>query len=221
MPDSNSLSILYIVISYTVIDNYTHFLVALPSIILTTNIHLKIMKETLHAIFSYSIQQLIDNDKSNILSDINERNLCARLASYLENNAKKKDLKGYYADTEYNRNNGKIKTILDDRSEIITINCDIILHSRGSNIIQDNLIAIEMKKSRSPQIDKDRDRDRLRALTKDHYDDIWSFDGGTFPKHVCRYIVGYYIELDIRSKNFLIEEYIKGEKTNKWNIEFQ
>lgn len=176
------------------------------------------MKEVLNQIFSSSIQELIDNDKDNILSGVNERNLCGRLAYYLQSNAKDKGIIGYYADTEYNRNKGKLKTILNNKLEVVTINCDVILHSRGTITIQDNLIAIEMKKSRTPQIHKDKDRDRLKALTKDSYDDIWSFDGISLPEHVCGYIVGYYVELDISTKNFTIEEYVKGNKTTQWSV---
>mgnify|MGYP001217266739 FL=1 len=47
---------------------------------------------------------------------------------------------GYYTDVEYNRNRGGIKTIRKtirgQHEEIITINCDLILHSRGGNVEQ-------------------------------------------------------------------------------------
>ena len=65
---------------------------------------------------------------------------------------------GYYTDVEYNRNQGGIKTIRKtirgQTEEIIPINCDLILHSRGEDIGQDNLIAIEMKKSNRPASEK-------------------------------------------------------------------
>ena len=65
---------------------------------------------------------------------------------------------GYYTDVEYNRNAGGIKTIRKtirgQQEEIIPINCDLILHSRGENVDQDNLIAIEMKKSNAPSAEK-------------------------------------------------------------------
>ena len=52
-------------------------------------------------------------------------------------------------DTEYNRNGGSLKTIFDNERDlkVIKVTCDIIVHSRGKNIKQDNLICIEMKKS--------------------------------------------------------------------------
>lgn len=178
------------------------------------------MDKLLYKIFSDSIKIFLTEDIDNILSDVNERNLCARLACYLERIAKKHGINGYYADTEYNRNQGKVKTILEEGMEVVTINCDAILHSRGTNPRQDNLIAVEMKKSTRPQKEKDSDRKRLRALTKDSYDNVWSFDGIALPEHVCGYVLGYYIELNSKSRTCLFEQYKKGVKTSDWTIKF-
>lgn len=178
------------------------------------------MDKLLHEVFLDSIKIFLKEDINNILSDVNERNLCARLACYLEHIAKEYGISGYYADAEYNRNQGKVKTILEDGMEVVTINCDVILHSRGAIIKQDNLIAIEMKKSNRTQEEKDSDRKRLRALTKDSYDNVWSFDGTVLPEHVCGYIFGYYIELNSRSRTCLFEQYKKGVKISDWTIRF-
>ena len=70
------------------------------------------------------------------------------------------------------------------------------MHSRGNHIEQDNLIAIEMKKSNASEEEKQKDKDRLKALTKDSFDDVWSFDGTTLPEHVCRYLIGIYYEIN-------------------------
>ncbi len=86
-----------------------------------------------------------------------------------------------------------------------------LLHSRGNNISQDNLIAIEMKKSSRPEDEKNKDRDRLKALTKDSYNDIWSFDGETLPEHVCRYELGVFYEVNYSKRRILIEYYRQGE----------
>lgn len=63
--------------------------------------------------------------------------------------AKDKSFFNYFVDIEYNRNKGSIKTIkkttLGPNGQIIPINCDLILHSRGNRLEQDNLIALEMK----------------------------------------------------------------------------
>lgn len=176
------------------------------------------MDKLLHEVFLTSIKIFLKKDINNILSDVNERNLCARLACYLEYVAKEHGINGYYADVEYNRNQGKVKTILEEGMEVVTINCDVILHSRGTILKQDNLIAIEMKKSNRTQEEKDSDRKRLKALTKDSYDDVWSFDGTALPEHVCGYIFGYYIELNSKSKTCSFEQYKKGIKIADWTI---
>ena len=72
-------------------------------------------------------------ERENILNRVSERNLCARLGIYLHNVSEKSGLKGYFADPEYNRKqNGQVKTILDENLEVIVVNCDLILHSRGN-----------------------------------------------------------------------------------------
>ena len=75
---------------------------------------------------------------------------------------------------------------------------------------QDNLIAIEMKKSNRKESDKQSDRNRLIALTKDSYDGVWSFDGKTLPEHVCRYKLGIYYEINFSKKFILLEYYYRG-----------
>lgn len=175
------------------------------------------MKALLHRIFELSTDIFFVDELDNILNDVNERNLCGRLAIYIENITKKNNIEGYYADTEYNRKqNGQVKTILDDEMNVVNINCDIILHRRGKTVARDNLIAIEMKKSNRPEDDKLSDKKRLRALTKDSFDDIWSFDGVTHPDHVCGYVLGFYMEINIKARNCLIECFQKGTKTHDW-----
>ncbi|MCG6191484.1 hypothetical protein [Maribellus maritimus] len=179
------------------------------------------MKALLHQIFESSTDIFFVDELDNILNNVNERNLCGRLAIYMENLVKQNKISGYYADPEYNRKqNGQVKTILDDEMNVVSINCDIILHSRGKIVAQDNLIAIEMKKSNRPEEEKLSDKKRLRALTKDSYDDIWSFDGVTLPEHVCGYILGFYMEIDIKARSCLIECYQKGAKTHDWTRNF-
>ena len=165
---------------------------------------------------------LINND-SLFLSNVNERSLCSALMLCLNNQiVSEPSFKGYYTDVEYNRNQGKIKTIIQtnqgQKSKIVTINCDLILHSRGEHPEQDNLIAIEMKKSTRSKEERNADRDRLKALTADSFDNIWSFDGQTLPEHVCRYVLGVYYEINIRQNTILIEYYRQGELINQYQI---
>jgi hypothetical protein len=98
---------------------------------------------------------------------------------------------------------------------ILPITCDLIVHSRGENKQQDNLIAIEMKKSTHSKDEKDADRERIIALTKDSFNDTWSADGITLPEHVCGYILGVYYEINFNKKNILLEYYEKGKKINE------
>ena len=178
-------------------------------------------KENLNKLFQESINTFLINEKENILADIAERNLCGRLAHYMEVLLVKYELSGYFSDTEYNRKQrGEVKTILDEELQVVKIQTDIIVHSRGNNIENDNLIAIEMKKSYQNQSEKDSDRKRLRALTKESYDNIWSNDGRTHPEHVCGYILGIYIEIDSDNKNCLLEYYNKGKKISFENLIF-
>ena len=150
-----------------------------------------------------------------LVANVNERNSCARLAVYLERAAHEAGLAGYVADTEYNRQqDGKVKTILDRNMKVISINCDLVLHSRGAKIADDNLIAIEMKKADRPLVEKERDRDRLRALTKSPYDQIWSYDGTVHPEHVCGYRLGVFIEIASANRAATLEYFAEGVQTS-------
>ena len=75
-----------------------------------------------------------------------------------------------------------------------------------------NLIAIEMKKSTALRLEKAKDKERLIALTKDSFDDVWSFDGKVLPEHVCRYILGVYYEINFHRQSIIIEYYRKGSR---------
>jgi 16S rRNA G966 N2-methylase RsmD len=179
------------------------------------------MKSSLHNLFKTASATFFVEELENIMNDVNERNLCGRLAIYLNEETREQKLDGYFVDPEYNRKqDGKVKTILDDNCEVVNINCDIILHSRGKIVAHDNLIAVEMKKSNRPEVDKNSDRMRLRALTKESYDNIWSADGVTLPEHVCGYYLGYYMEINIRTRKCLFEIYQKGQKVSKWIQDF-
>ena len=83
--------------------------------------------------------------------------------------------------------------LVDDLN--IAINCDLIVHSRGKSLVQDNLISIEMKKEYRPLDEKNRDKVRLKALTRASFNDTWVFDGTELPAYVCRYILGIYYEI--------------------------
>lgn len=167
--------------------------------------------ELLKKVFLKANQRFLSHESDSILNNLSERALCARMMLYLIYELDKTPFRKYYVDVEYNRNKGKLKTILDGKENVVPITCDLIVHSRGQILEQDNLLAIEMKKSTARQVQKDKDRDRLIILTKDSFDEVWSFDGRALPEHVCRYMLGVYYELNIASKLVLIEFYKKGE----------
>lgn len=176
-------------------------------------------------LFEKANENFLQNNKDLIISGVAERTLCGAMMLCISDIVRFEkpfaDYADYYVDVEYNRNkNGKIKTIVNSDFEVIKINCDLILHSRGVHPKQDNLIAIEMKKSNARKADKDSDRKRLVALTKDSFDDVWSFDGKTLPEYVCRYVLGVYYEI-IYSKNKVYLEYYKnGNLIEKKFIDF-
>lgn len=179
------------------------------------------MEDLLNKIIEESINTFLIKDIDNILNDTNERNLCSRLSLYFDYKLKENSISGYYPDTEYNRKqNGEVKTLLNDKYEIVKINCDLIIHSRGKNILDDNLIAIEMKKSNRPDEEKQDDRIRLIALTKKSFDGVWSADGIAHPEHVCGYKIGVYMELNIRERSCLLEYYKLGKKINERKLAF-
>lgn len=154
---------------------------------------------------------------------VSERTLCGALMLELYNLIRNNQMYyGYFVDVEYNRNRGSIKTIkktINGMNDVpITINCDLILHSRGTHIEQDNLIAIEMKKSSSSFTSKKNDKERLMALTKDTFDNVWSYDGSALPEHVCRYTLGVYYEINFNLNDILIEYYSHGTIIKKYHI---
>lgn len=176
------------------------------------------MENELRDIFFDSVSQFLTSERENISSGVSERNLCARLAFILENKAKEIGLSEFFVDPEYNRmQNGKVKFTRNKDMEVVTITCDIILHSRGKYIGEkDNLIAIEMKKNTASDKEKNKDRTRLMALTTSPYGQIWSYDGTTHPEHVCGYNIGFYMEISEKG-DFIIEEYVGGEIKQVYN----
>jgi hypothetical protein len=76
-----------------------------------------------------------------------------------------------------------------------------------------------MKKSTASQREKEKDKNRVRTLTKDSFNDTWSFDGKTLPEHVCRYVLGVYYEINAKKNDVYIEYYSKGKKILEFNSE--
>lgn len=169
----------------------------------------------LMAVFRTAIARFIETDSDYILSGIHEQSLCSRLARELENAAMQSGLRGYYGDAENNRKqDGKVKTIVNEDEEEVQVTCDAILHSRGEIAKRDNLIALEMKKSNRLEASKNKDRKRLRALTMPvsqlGVPCIWSADGIVQPEHVCGYELGVFLELNISERVLKAEYFSHG-----------
>lgn len=182
--------------------------------------------EELVTLFEDANRVLINDDLSLFESKVSERTLCGALMLHIHDKiADDPAYQGYYTDVEYNRNKGgKLKnikkTIQGENETVVTINCDLILHSRGQHIEQDNLIAIEMKKSSRPDEAKNKDRERLMALTKDSHDGVWRFTGHALPEYVCRYVLGVYYEIKYSAREILLEYYRRGNLVESKIITF-
>ena len=159
----------------------------------------------------------LKKDKKLFLSKVSERTLCGALMIKLYEQLRNSKYSNYYVDVEYNRNNKKIKTcrIENDKnqSKEININCDLIVHSRGNDSLQDNLIAIEMKKSSRARLDKNNDRNRLISLTKEC--NVYETS-----QYVCNYKLGIYYEINFVINNIHLEFYYKGQKVFEQKIKY-
>lgn len=174
------------------------------------------MDVDLPALFRTSLGRFADLEAANIASGVSERSLCARLAMVLEPLAHALGLADYRADVEYNRGRGdRVKTIIDERYEIVSVTCDLVLHARGL-LEPDNLIAIEMKRFSHPRADKDSDRVRLRAMTGPARE-LRDYRTGMPVEHVSGYAFGYFVELR-RNGAFLVEEYAGGRQVGEWTL---
>ena len=171
------------------------------------------LKNQLLSLFYEGNQVFLERDLDNILSDVSERNLCHLLANHIDNLLNSYELGEYFVDTEYNRNGGFIKTIINRQMKVVPVTCDLIIHSRG-HMQKDNLLALEMKKLPCSNEELDKDRDRLLALTKHDFGETFSLNNNTFPKNVCDYEVGIYYLIDIERRMITLEIYNDGQKVN-------
>ena len=186
--------------------------------------------EELKTLFLTANRSLLVDDKDLFIHKVSERSLCGALMLHLNRAMlQSESFEGYYTDIEYNRNCGnlnrnssraQIKTIRYEDGLTDNITCDLIMHSRGKRPEQDNLIAIEMKKTGRPSREKNDDKNRLKALTKDTFNDDWSYDGVTLPEHVCRYVIGIYYEINFETSTIYLEYYRQGERIERQSIRF-
>lgn len=122
-----------------------------------------------------AIDRLTLCDAELLRIDCNERSITHRLAIYLQD-----EFEGWNVDCEYNRDyhspdyvkrllidsNALQASLTIDDTNAKTVYPDIIVHHRGTS---DNLLVIEVKKSRNQETDR-RDKQKLQAFKEDlHY----------------------------------------------------
>lgn len=172
------------------------------------NIGVKDARVIAYKIFKNANNKFLKEERENINRNISERNLCQNLANYLSESMKNYGIKGYFADVEFDRNGDMVKTIINNEMKIIKIECDLIVHSRGNNKKQDNLIAIEMKKTTNRKKRKE-DRERLKYMTKNTYNNEIYYE--ELPRHICRYAIGIFYDIDIKKQQVNLEYYEDGK----------
>jgi hypothetical protein len=172
-------------------------------------------------IFDDALTTFLQSEGTSLLSNVSERNTCARLAVFLERQLEREGVKGYYADVEYNRKQrGKVKTIINNDHRVVSITADLIVHSRGEiPAPRDNLIAVEAKKASRAEQEKDEDRVRLVAMTREPYHDVWNWEDG-HPEHVCGYMLGVFMEIRLEQREVLLEYFKRGERTKQKSLMF-
>lgn len=170
-----------------------------------------------YEIFKNSNEKFLKEEKENIKRNVSEENICQNLANYLRDTMKEMKIEGYYADTEFDRNADMIKAIIDDQMKIIKIKCDLIVHSRGENKQQDNLIAIEMKKSTNRKKRKE-DRERLQYMTRNSYYNEITYE--ELPRYICRYTIGIFYDINIKKQQVNLEYYEDGKLCKKEILEY-
>jgi hypothetical protein len=160
-------------------------------------------KDELDSLFLNAFEDFKIKSKQNIQNNTSERNWCGILYYCLIQEIQKhKTYHSYFIDIEYNRNHGELKNVINESNGIIM---DIIIHKRGE-VPDDNLIAIEMKKSSRSESAKRADRTRLRKITKSYSPDNTEhqkyFSKETnYPKFIFGYKRGFYIEINNTSKD--------------------
>ena len=171
-------------------------------------------------IFESALNAFLQDESESLLSGVSERNTCGRLAYYLQLQLHQEELSDYYADVEYNRKQeGKVKTILDDDLHVIPITPDLIVHTRGELLPPNhNLIAIKAKKLSRPIQERIDDKNRLRAMTMP-VRAIFPVSR-CHPEHVCDYKVRIFLLIDIERRSIESEYFKQGALTKTKVREF-
>lgn len=180
--------------------------------------------EEAYRIINDALESFFNEEYENILFTVSERNLIGQLSYRIKDIISSEyGNNGYQVDIEYNRKqNGEIKTIINKEYKNIPITCDLIVHTRGKKFAEDNFIAVEMKKSDRTDEEKNKDRYRLIALTKPkNSQEVWSSNGLVHPENVCGYLLGIYIELNLKNENVILEFYEQGRMVKNLKLSLE
>ena len=149
----------------------------------------KINVKSLMRIFEEANQNFLEKNQLLFEAEVSERTLCGALMIEIHDIIRsREEYQGYFVDVEYNRNRGNHveshkKMCKKLNGENAVISCDLILHSRGQNIEEDNLIELEMKKADRRESEKKSDRERLEKITQPVNETC--IKKGKLPTYVC------------------------------------
>lgn len=120
---------------------------------------------------------LYKEDYTNILWEVSERNICARLAHHMENIMRtcnqRSMFEHYFADVEYNRMQDEIKRYYDsEERRLRKMTSDLLIHKRG---VMSNYLAVEMKNKWHPQF-VESDKIRLKSMVTSKATGDWIHD---------------------------------------------
>lgn len=184
----------------------------------------KINVKSLMRIFEEANQNFLEKNQLLFEAEVSERTLCGALMIEIHDIIRsREEYQGYFVDVEYNRNRGNQveshkKMCKKLNGENAVISCDLILHSRGQNIEEDNLIELEMKKADRRESEKKSDRERLEKITQPVNETC--IKKGKLPTYVCGYKLGIYYEIDFKKKIIQIEYYCEGKRKRSEIIRF-
>lgn len=109
---------------------------------------------SLKKLFWAAHKAFLKNHRELLDWELSERCLCGALMYELNKQLEMNGYNDYYADVEFNKVGKKekrLKLLRDNEGVLKRIFTDIIVHSRGQ-ARPDNLIALEMKKSRAKKL---------------------------------------------------------------------
>lgn len=168
-------------------------------------------------IFYNANKLFIKDNIRNIELGVSEITLQNDFSQAFKDILKEMKICNYHSDINYNKNKHFTKCIINEKMECFDIFCDLIIHSRGENLKQDNLLAIEMKKKENRK-DRLKDRKRLEIMTSDSYVGEILFD--ELPPYICRYSLGIFYDLDIKKRQIKLDFYRHGELVEMQTIHY-